>query len=110
MTPQEIFKRIEEKFGADKVFDLHADPAKDKDVWFQVAPWEIETVCEYLRTEPGLEFDYLECITGVDYPTDKKIAVVYHLYSYTRKHRIVLKAMLDRDDLRFRAIPRPLSP
>jgi NADH-quinone oxidoreductase subunit C len=51
-----------------------------------------------LKTDPAFAFDYLECITGVDYPDDKKIAVVYHLYSYSKKHRIVLKAFLDRED------------
>ena len=98
MTPEAIFKRLEEKFGAEAVFDYHADPKKDKDPWFQVAPCEIEPVCEHLRDQPDLAFDYLECITGVDYPDDKKIAVVYHVYSYTKKHRVVLKAFLDRED------------
>ena len=98
MTPEAIFKRLEEKFGNEAVFDFHADPKKDKDPWFQVAPWEIEPICEYLRDERDLAFDYLECITGVDYPDLKKIVVVYHVYSYSQKHRVVLKAFLDRED------------
>lgn len=98
MTPDAIFKRLQDKFGGEIVFDYHADPKKDRDPWFQVAPWEIETICEYLRTEPDLAFDYLECITGVDYPDDKRIVVVYHIYSYSAKHRVVLKAYLDRED------------
>ena len=98
MTPEAIFKRLEDKFGAEAVFDYHADPKKDRDPWFQVAPWEIEPICEHLRDERDLAFDYLECITGVDYPDDKKIVIVYHLYSYGQKHRVVLKAFLDRDD------------
>jgi NADH-quinone oxidoreductase subunit C len=98
MTPADIFKRLQEKFGAEAVFDFHDEPKKDRDPWFQVAPWEIEPICEHLRRDPSLSFDYLECITGVDYPDDKKIVVVYHVYSYTLKHRVVLKAFLDRDD------------
>lgn len=98
MTPEDIFKRLETKFGAETVFDFHPVSAKDRDAWLQVAPWEIEQVAEYLRKEKDLAFDYLECITGVDYPDDKKIVVVYHLYSYGKKHRIVLKAFLDRED------------
>jgi NADH-quinone oxidoreductase subunit C len=98
MTPEAIFKRLEQKFGAETVFDFHADPKKDKDPWFQVAPWQIEAVCEHLRDDRDLGFDYLECITGVDYPDLKKIVVVYHVFSYTQKHRVVLKAFLDRDD------------
>ena len=64
----------------------------------QVAPWEIEAVCEHLRSDPALAFNYLECITGVDYPDDHKIHVVYHVYSYSKKHRVVLKCLLDRED------------
>jgi NADH-quinone oxidoreductase subunit C len=98
MTPEAIFKRLQDKFGAEALFDFHADPSKDRDPWFQVAPWEIERVCEHLREDPDLAFDYLECITGVDYPDDKRIVVVYHLFSYRQKHRVVLKAFLDRED------------
>jgi NADH-quinone oxidoreductase subunit C len=98
MTPEAIFKRLQDKLGAETVFDFHEDKVKDKDPWFQVAPWEIEGVCELLRKDPELAFDYLECITGVDYPDLKKIVVVYHVFSYTLKHRVVLKAFLDRED------------
>jgi NADH-quinone oxidoreductase subunit C len=98
MTPEAIFQRLQDKFGAEVVFDLHADKSKDKDPWFKVDPWQIEAVAEHLRVDPALAFDYLECITGVDYPDDKKIVVVYHVFSYTHKHRVVLKAFLDRED------------
>jgi NADH-quinone oxidoreductase subunit C len=98
MTPDAIFKRLQEKFGTETVFDFHGDPAKDKDPWFQIAPWEIENVCEHLRSDKSLDFDYLECITGVDYPDDKRIVVVYHVYSYKLKHRVVFKAFLERED------------
>lgn len=96
MTPQEIFERLTHKLGEAAVFDLHADPAKDRDPWFQLAPSAIEAVCQLLRTDADLAFDYLECITGVDYPAQKQIAVVYHVYSYGKHHRVVLKALLDR--------------
>lgn len=97
MTPEAIFQRLEETFGSETVFDFHGDPKKDKDPFFQVLPAKIEAVCEQLRTDPELACDYLECITGVDYPDLKKIVVVYHVYSYTKLHRVVLKAFLDRD-------------
>ena len=88
MTPEAIFKRLEDKFGGETIFDYHADPKKDRDPWFQVAPWEIETVCEHLRSNADFACDYLECITGVDYPDDKKIHVVYHVYSYVKCPRL----------------------
>ena len=97
MTPEAIFQRLQDALGAEAVFDLHADPAKDKDPWFKVDAAQIEKVCERLKEDPELDCEYLECVTGVDYPSDKKIAVVYHVYSFTKKHRAVLTAFLDRE-------------
>ena len=64
-------------------------------------------MCRYLRDEPRFAFDYLNCISGVDYlHTDEKKAakaewqphteVVYHLYSMRHKHSLVLKVILPR--------------
>ena len=98
MTPEEIFKKLQAEFGEQAVFDFHDGTGGDKDAWFQIEPYSIEEVCAKLKTDSELHFDYLECITGIDYPDDKKIAVVYHVYSYEEKHRVVLKCFLDRDD------------
>ncbi|WP_437622557.1 NADH-quinone oxidoreductase subunit C [Sorangium sp. So ce1151] len=97
MTPEEIFQALKASLGEEAVFDFHPVSAKDRDAWLQVAPEKIEAVCRHLREAPELAFDYLECITGVDYPDLKKIVVVYHIYSYAKKHRVVLKAFLDRE-------------
>jgi NADH-quinone oxidoreductase subunit C len=51
-----------------------------------------------MKTDPELGFDYLECITGIDFPKDQRIGLVYHVYSYAKKHRMVLKVALDRSD------------
>jgi NADH-quinone oxidoreductase subunit C len=42
-----------------------------------------------LRESEETSFDYLSCLTGVDYGQD--LGVVYHLFSTTLKHGIVLK-------------------
>jgi NADH-quinone oxidoreductase subunit C len=98
MNSEELFKALQSKFGEETIFDFHPVSSKDRDAWLQVASWEIEAVCQHLREAPELDFDYLECITGVDYPDVQKIVVVYHIYSYAKKHRIVLKAFLERED------------
>lgn len=97
MTPEAIFQRLQSELGAEAVIEHRADPAKDKDPWFKVDPAQIEKVCEKLLRDPDFDCEYLECITGIDYPSEKKIAVVYHVYSYTKKHRVVLKVFLDRE-------------
>jgi NADH-quinone oxidoreductase subunit C len=36
-------------------------------------------------------------VTGLDLPKDNKLQVVYHLYSYSKRHQIVLKVDLPRE-------------
>ena len=53
-------------------------------------------VAEYLKNSPGLDFDYLNSITAVDYYD--YFEVVYHLTSLEHNHGLVLKTRCyDRD-------------
>ena len=96
MTPEDIFKKVQAELGEEAVFGFDDGSSGAKDPWFQVRPYSIVDVCRLLKTDEELHFDYLECITGIDYPDDSQIHVVYHVYSYALKHRVVLKCMLDR--------------
>ena len=77
------------------------------DPWIEVSPVGLVEVATYLRDTPGLEFNFLNCISGVDYfePDAKKAAktgwephmeVVYHLFSLSTKASLVLKVILPR--------------
>jgi NADH-quinone oxidoreductase subunit C len=77
------------------------------DPWIEIAPERIVDVCRYLRDDPKLRFNLLNCISVVDYfePDPKKAAktswhphleVVYHLWSIPNKTSLVLKVMLPR--------------
>jgi NADH-quinone oxidoreductase subunit C len=68
---------------------------------------DIIAVSKVLRDHPKLRFDILNCISGVDYleMDPKKVAkagfephmeVVYHLSSFTFRHRFVVKIILPR--------------
>jgi len=47
-------------------------------------------IASFLKTTPGLDFDYLTCITAVDYLD--YFEVVYHLTSLTHNHSLFVKA------------------
>jgi NADH-quinone oxidoreductase subunit C len=49
---------------------------------------------QQLRTAADLEFDYLFCLTGVDWKTH--LTVVYHFTSTLFRHTLVVKSKLDR--------------
>ena len=97
MTPEAIFNGSTASLAKPTVFDYHGDPKKDKDPWFQRCAGALSRSASFCGQALSLSFDYLECISGVDYPKDKTIVVVYHLYSYRKKHRVVLKVSLDRE-------------
>ncbi len=46
-----------------------------------------------LRTSPDFQFDFLFCLTGVDWPD--YMMVVYHFKSTQLKHSVVIKAKID---------------
>jgi len=63
---------------------VHVDP-KD---WLPFA--------KQLRHAPDLNFDYLFCLTCVDWKTH--LTMVYHLESTQYRHTIVIKSKLDRNN------------
>ena len=61
-----------------------------------VAPEELKSFAQQIRVMPGLDFDYLFCLTCVDWKTH--LTMVYHFSSTIHRHNIVLKAKLDRSN------------
>lgn len=58
-----------------------------------IEPAQLKTVASSLRNDNELLFDFLFCVTCIDWKTH--LAMVYHLNSTTFRHNIVLKAKLD---------------
>ncbi len=54
---------------------------------------QLHSVCNKLKTNPNLKFNYAFCITGMDWGKD--LGVIYHLESTELKHQIVVKVMID---------------
>ena len=52
-------------------------------------------LAKQLRTDDSLLFDFLFCITCIDWKTH--LTMVYHLRSTTFHHNVVVKAKLDRN-------------
>ena len=53
------------------------------------------TLAQQLRNDVALNFDYLFCLTCIDWKTH--LTMVYHLTSTTYRHNIVIKSKLDRN-------------
>jgi len=104
MTSAEIIPILEEKFGG----RIKSKKLDALDPFVVVDPADLLEVCRFLRDDPRLHFDLLNCISGVDYlePDPKKAPkagfephteVVYHLSSFAHPgQRFVLKLILPR--------------
>lgn len=94
MDAAAIHQRLKARFEA-VVGDCHLQVA---DPTIHVQPAAIADVCRFLRDDPDLRFDCLTNQSGVDFKARDAIAVVYHLYSYTHRHGIVLQVETPRDN------------
>jgi NADH-quinone oxidoreductase subunit C len=54
-----------------------------------VTPSRLYTLAKQLREHKDLQFDFLVCLSGVDY--GKELGVVYHLRSTVHNHSVVIK-------------------
>ncbi len=61
---------------------------------FRVPSEDLVNFCSLLKESPELLFDYLACITGVDW--NDRFEVVYHIQSLLYNFKIVLKVNVDR--------------
>ena len=104
MTAADIISVLERQFG-DRIKSKKPDAL---DPFVVVDAADLLAVCRFLRDDSRLQFDLLNCISGVDYlETDAKKApkagfdphteVVYHLSSFRHPgQRFVLKVLLPR--------------
>lgn len=53
--------------------------------WIQVTADSLRQICRLLRDDEKLAMDCVHLISGVDYPKDNELEVLYHLCSYTVK-------------------------
>lgn len=76
-----------------------------KDPWIEVAPDAIRDVCQYLKSDPDLQFDTLNDLCGADWlesdpkkktPCSPHLEVVYHISSIVKRHRLKLKVSMPR--------------
>jgi len=62
----------------------------------------LPAVCGFLKNDKDMNFESLMCLSGVDYKDpkteDDRLEVVYHLFSMSKKHKLILKVELSRDD------------
>jgi NADH-quinone oxidoreductase subunit C len=92
MTPQEILDILKAQFG-EAVIEAKLENVPDPFIKIQTE--KIKEVSHFLRDDDRTQFDYLMCLSGVDYKG--KFGVTYNLASMTLKHKITLKVEVPSD-------------
>lgn len=89
MNKEELQIKLTELFPA-ATFDESGE-------WLNIiiAPADFLSAAEILRNKIELGFDYLFCVTCVDWKTH--LTMVYHLESTIYRHQLVVKVQLDRN-------------
>lgn len=91
-----ISDKVVEKFG-DKI---KVEFIKENRVGIKVSREDVHDVAKFIRD--GLNYDHVESVSGVDYPQDKEIEVVYHIGSYSdsslAKQILVLATRAQREE------------
>lgn len=63
-------------------------------------------ICGALRDEAPFRLEYCSFVTAVDRPAEGSIEVVYHLFSMTARHELLLKVRVPRDAPRVPSVAR----
>jgi len=86
---------IHEKFG-NAVSDFDANESMpffevvDTSLWVEIAL--------FMRDHPKLKFNYMACLTGVDYPAEDKVGIVCNLESLALlNHKLAVKVKCTRN-------------
>lgn len=87
MTPAEILDTIKQRFG-DAVKEAKSEGVPEP--YIKIGAGELVAIATFLRDDPGLAFNYLMCLSGVD-PGKGLLGVTYNLGSTVHKHRLMVK-------------------
>src|ERR1700744_853484 len=89
MSFAEIRSLLIEKFGESVIVGEETNGLQPA---LLIAPDKIADVCLELRDNPATYFDFLSCLSGVDYGVEAGMfGVVYHLMSIPYQTQLVLK-------------------
>jgi NADH-quinone oxidoreductase subunit C len=79
-------------------FDAYLVPELGgQSVAIEVARDDIPAVMAACRDDVRLDLKYLRCLSGVDWQ-DEGLEVVYHLFSFSKHHKLTIKTRVSYDD------------
>ena len=93
MTHQEISNRLKECFP-DGILEIRDASPADSFVKIDLKMWK--EIALFLRDDPAMQFDFMMCLSGMDYGKNT-LGAVYNIYSMRQGHKINLKIDVSAD-------------
>ena len=93
MTSKEIKETLDRQFPGSVIENVDFAERQVElkpDQWLEIAT--------FLKNDPGLSFDQLECVTGIDTGEDGPLQSRYNLHSMEHRHKIEVVISLDRSN------------
>jgi NADH-quinone oxidoreductase subunit C len=87
MTPQEISEKLKAQFN-DAIVEVKIDGVLDP--YIKINTTQVIDIAMFLRDDADMQFDYLMCLSGMDYGKDI-LGVVYNLFSMSKRHKLTVK-------------------
>ena len=86
---------IHEKFGS-AISALDANETMPFFEGIDTSQWT--EIALFMRDHPKLKFNYMACLTGVDYPTEEKLGIICNFESLALfNHKLAVKVKCARD-------------
>lgn len=102
LSPVQIIEKLAARFGD----ALLAAVADDKHPRVHIAGETWRELAEFLKTDRDLAFDWLACLSGMDYAADDRLAIVVDLFSTRHGHSFAVKVFCSRSEARLPSVAK----
>jgi NADH-quinone oxidoreductase subunit C len=92
VTAEEILQQIQSRFSE----EIRTAEVRRGEACLTIKGDRHFEICRFVKEELG--YDYLNCLSGVDWPADEEMEVVYAVSSLKRPGKIILRARVPRKE------------
>ena len=98
MTAEEILQQIQSRFRE----EIRTAEVRRGEACVTIKADRNFEICRFIKEELG--YDYLNCLSGVDWTADKEMEVVYAISSLKQPGKIILRARVPQDEPVLRSV------
>ena len=98
MTAEEILQQIRARFGS----EIRTSEVRRGEATLTIKADQNFEICRFIKEELG--FEYLNCLSGVDWVGENEMEVAYAISSLRQPGKIILRARVPRDEPVLRSV------